>query len=75
MLVACDLIGIAADLSGKMWLGFAAAQTGIPTAHIVLAATDWSAGPDYTPEPGRLPGGGCIGPRAPLRRETHRRYR
>ncbi len=45
--VACDLIGIAADLSAEV-RRLAAAQTGIPAAHIVLAATHSHTAPDYT---------------------------
>jgi hypothetical protein len=46
-LVACDLIGIAADLSAEV-RRLAAAQTGIPAAHVVLAATHSHTAPDYT---------------------------
>ena len=45
--VACDLTGIAADLSAEV-RRLAAAQTGIPAAHIVLAATHSHTAPDYT---------------------------
>jgi hypothetical protein len=46
-LVACDLTGIAADLSAEV-RRLAAAQTDIPAAHIVLAATHSHTAPDYT---------------------------
>ncbi len=45
--VACDLTGIAADLSAEV-RRLAVAQTGIPAAHIVLAATHSHTAPDYT---------------------------
>ena len=45
--VACDLTGIAADLSAEV-RRLAAAQTDIPAAHIVLAATHSHTAPDYT---------------------------
>ena len=45
--VGCDLIGIAADLSAEVRRR-AAAQTGIPAAHIVLAGTHTHTAPDYT---------------------------
>lgn len=45
--VACDLTGIAADLSAEVRRR-AAAQTGIPVEHIVLAATHSHTAPDYT---------------------------
>ena len=46
-LVACDLTGIAADLSAEVRRR-AAAQTGIPAEYIVLAATHSHTAPDYT---------------------------
>jgi neutral ceramidase len=45
--VACDLTGIAADLSAEV-RRIAADRTGIPAAHIVLAATHSHTAPDYT---------------------------
>lgn len=45
--VACDMTGIAVDLSAEVRRR-AAALTGIPPAHIVLAATHSHTGPDYT---------------------------
>lgn len=45
--VACDLTGIAADLSAEVRRRVAD-QTGLPAAHIVLAATHSHTGPDYT---------------------------
>jgi len=44
--VACDLTGIAADLSAEVRRR-AAERTGIPAAHIVLAATHSHTAPDY----------------------------
>ena len=41
--VACDLTGIAADLSASV-RRLASAKTGIPAAHIVLAATPLAHG-------------------------------
>ncbi len=45
--VACDLIGIAKDLSVAVRRR-ASEKTGIPAAHIVLAATHSHTAPDYT---------------------------
>ena len=45
--VACDVIGIARDLSCEVRRR-AAAQTGIPETHIVLAATHSHTAPEYT---------------------------
>lgn len=45
--VACDLTGIAADLSASV-RRLASEKTGIPAAHIVLAATHSHTAPDYT---------------------------
>lgn len=46
-LVACDLIGIAADLTAEV-RRLAAEKTGIPAAHIVLTGTHSHTAPDYT---------------------------
>jgi hypothetical protein len=46
-LVVCDLTGIAADLSFAV-RERASAKTGIPVAHIVVAATHSHTAPDYT---------------------------
>jgi hypothetical protein len=45
--VACDVIGIAHDLSSEV-RRLAGAQTGIPATHIVLAATHSHTAPEYT---------------------------
>ncbi|MCU0870829.1 MAG: neutral/alkaline non-lysosomal ceramidase N-terminal domain-containing protein [Pirellulaceae bacterium] len=45
--VACDLTGIAADLSAEVRRR-AAALSGIPVEHLVLAATHSHTAPDYT---------------------------
>ncbi len=45
--VACDLTGIAADLTAEV-RRLASASTGIPGDHIVLAATHSHTAPDYT---------------------------
>jgi hypothetical protein len=45
--VICDLTGIAADLSFEVRRR-ASAKTGIPAAHIVVAATHSHTAPDYT---------------------------
>ncbi|MHB0958605.1 MAG: neutral/alkaline non-lysosomal ceramidase N-terminal domain-containing protein [Pirellulaceae bacterium] len=45
--VACDLTGIAADLSAEV-RRLASIQTKIPAAHIVLAATHSHTAPNYT---------------------------
>jgi len=47
--VACDIIGIAADLTVEVRRR-AAEQTGIPASNIVLAATHTHTAPDYTPD-------------------------
>jgi neutral ceramidase len=48
-LVVCDLIGIASDLSREIRRR-AAEKTGIPAAHIVIAATHSHTAPDYMKE-------------------------
>jgi neutral ceramidase len=45
--VACDIIGIAADLSAEVRRQ-ASAKTGIPVTNIVLTATHTHTAPDYT---------------------------
>ncbi len=45
-LVVCDLTGVSADLSGEVRRR-AAEQTGIPVAHIAVAATHSHTAPDY----------------------------
>jgi hypothetical protein len=45
-LVACDLCGVSADLSAEVRRR-ASARTGIPAAHIVVAATHSHTSPDY----------------------------
>jgi hypothetical protein len=47
--VACDLIGIAADLTAAV-RERAAPKTGIPAGHIILSATHTHTGPDYGKE-------------------------
>src|SRR4051794_20023464 len=46
-LVVCDLIGIAHDLSAEV-RRLVSAKTGIPAAHVVVAATHSHTAPDYT---------------------------
>lgn len=48
-LVVCDLIGIATDLSKEVRRR-ASEKTGIPTSHIVVAATHSHTAPDYMKE-------------------------
>ena len=61
-IVCCDLIVIATDLTDLV-RGRVEAETGIPGAHVMLAATHTHTGPDYTKElfrhvTGREPDGG-----------------
>ncbi len=49
VLVVCDLIGIATDLSKEVRKRVSA-QTGIPVSHIVIAATHSHTAPDYMKE-------------------------
>lgn len=48
-IVVCDLISIATDLTVEVRRRVAE-RTGIPAAHVALAATHTHTGPDYTPE-------------------------
>lgn len=64
-LVICDLIGIATDLSREVRQRISEA-TGIPAAHIVLAATHSHTAPDYMKELYLFLG---KSPQAPLRAE------
>ncbi|MCA9210670.1 MAG: neutral/alkaline non-lysosomal ceramidase N-terminal domain-containing protein [Planctomycetales bacterium] len=64
-LVVCDLIGIATDLSREVRRR-ASEQTGIPAAHIVIAATHSHTAPDYMKELYRKLGNE---PQEPLRAE------
>ena len=61
--VACDLTGIAADLTAEV-RRVASASTGIPGEHIVLAATHSHTAPDYTRDLyeylGERPTGGAV---------------